>query len=166
RRARRAQELHRGAARCHRRRDHGGRRHGRGLHRLRRHPPFEPPGRLSSMSQEIVEAVKALGREKGIAEEKLMGALEDALLSAYKKQPGAARYARVRMDRDSGDFIVEEFLLPPDLEDQLLDEAEEQATGALERRVDPETGEVIIPEAPDIDPGRLSDFEDQIEIRD
>jgi N utilization substance protein A len=95
-----------------------------------------------------------------------MGALEDALLSAYKKQPGSARYARVRMDRDSGDFIVEEFLLPPDLEDQLLDEAEEQATGALERRVDPETGEVIIPEAPDIDPARLSDFEDQIELRD
>ena len=105
------------------------------------------------MSAEIVEAVKTLGREKGISEEKLMGALEDALLSAYKKQPGAARYARVRMDRDSGDFIVEEFLLPEDLEDQLLDEAEEQATGALERRVDPETGEVIIPEAPDIDPG-------------
>src|SRR6201990_395798 len=118
------------------------------------------------MSAEIVEAVKALGREKGVCEEKLMGALEDALLSAYKKQPGAARYARVRMDRDSGDFIVEEFLLPEDLEDQLLDEAEEQATGALERRVDPETGEVIIPEAPDIDPSRLSDFEDQIEIRD
>ena len=118
------------------------------------------------MSAEIVEAVKTLGREKGISEEKLMGALEDALLSAYKKQPGAARYARVRMDRDSGDFIVEEFLLPEDLEDQLLDEAEEQATGALERRVDPETGEVIIPEAPDIDPARLSDFEDQIEIRD
>ncbi|HWK27529.1 MAG TPA: transcription termination factor NusA [Solirubrobacter sp.] len=118
------------------------------------------------MSAEIVEAVKTLGREKGISEEKLMGALEDALLSAYKKQPGAARYARVRMDRDSGDFIVEEFLLPEELEDQLLDEAEEQATGALERRVDPETGEVIIPEAPDIDPARLSDFEDQIEIRD
>src|SRR6476469_3770814 len=118
------------------------------------------------MSQELVEAVKALGREKGIAEEKLMGALEDALLSAYKKQPGAARYARVRVDRDSGDFIVEEFLLPPDLEDQLLDEAEEQATGALERRVDPETGEVIIPEAPDIAPARLADFENEIEVRD
>ena len=42
------------------------------------------------MSQEIVEAVRALGREKGISEEKLMAALEDALLSAYKKQPGAA----------------------------------------------------------------------------
>src|SRR5215208_2862475 len=118
------------------------------------------------MSQEIVDAVRALGREKGIAEEKLMGALEDALLSAYKKQPGAARYARVRMARDSGDFIVEEFMLPPELEDQLLDEAEEQATGALERRVDPETGEVIVPEAPDIAPGRLADFENEIEVRD
>jgi N utilization substance protein A len=118
------------------------------------------------MSQEIVDAVRLLGREKGISEEKLMGALEDALLSAYKKQPGAARYARVRMDRDSGDFIVEEFMLTPELEDQLLDEAEEQATGALERRVDPETGEVIVPEAPDISPDRLADFEGQIEVRD
>ena len=53
------------------------------------------------MSQEIVEAVRALGREKGISEEKLMLALEDALLSAYKKQPGAAKYARVSMDRET-----------------------------------------------------------------
>ena len=37
------------------------------------------------MSQEIVEAVGALAREKGISEEKLITALEDALLSAYKK---------------------------------------------------------------------------------
>src|SRR5215207_595329 len=117
------------------------------------------------MSQEIVDAVRALGREKGISEEKLMLALEDALLSAYKKQPGAARYARVRMDRDSGDFRVDELILPPDLEEQLLDEAEEAAT-LEERRVDPETGEVIIPEAPDIDPARLAEFEDQIDTRD
>ena len=34
------------------------------------------------MSQEIVEAVRALAREKGISEEKLITALEDALLSA------------------------------------------------------------------------------------
>jgi N utilization substance protein A len=117
------------------------------------------------MSQEIVDAVRVLGREKGISEEKLMLALEDALLSAYKKQPGAARYARVRMDRDSGDFRVDELILPPDLEEQLLDEAEEAAT-LEERRVDPETGEVIIPEAPDIDPARLAEFDDQIEAVD
>ena len=60
------------------------------------------------MSQEIVEAVRALAREKGISEEKLMTALEDALLSAYKKQPGAARYARVTMDPELGEYRVEE----------------------------------------------------------
>ena len=102
------------------------------------------------MSQEIVEAVRALAREKGISEEKLITALEDALLSAYKKQPGAVRYARVHLDPDLGEYRVEELILPVDLEDQLLDEAEELATGELERRVDPETGEVIIPEAPEI----------------
>ena len=57
------------------------------------------------MSAEIVEAVKLLGKEKGIPEEKLMQALEDALLSAYKKQPGAAQYARVEMDRETADFL-------------------------------------------------------------
>src|ERR671931_407358 len=50
------------------------------------------------MSREIVEAMHALAREKGISEDKLLHALEDALLSAYKKQPGAAKYARVEMD--------------------------------------------------------------------
>ena len=51
------------------------------------------------MSKEIVEAVQTLEKEKGISSEKLMLALEDALLSAYKKTPGAAKYARVDMDR-------------------------------------------------------------------
>ena len=58
------------------------------------------------MSKEIVEAVHVLEREKGISAERLMQALEDALLSAYKKTPGAARYARVDMDRETGDFLV------------------------------------------------------------
>jgi transcription termination/antitermination protein NusA len=108
------------------------------------------------MSQEIVDAVRALAREKGISEEKLITALEDALLSAYKKQPDAVRYARVHLDPDLGEYRVEELILPEELEDRLLDEAEEQATGELERRVDPETGEVIIPEAPEISLGSPS----------
>jgi N utilization substance protein A len=119
------------------------------------------------MSQEIVEAVRVLGREKGISEEKLMEALEDALLSAYKKQPGAARYARVTMDRDEGEFRVEQLILPEALEDELLDEVEEEASvGEEGRRVDPETGEVIIPEAPEIPLERLLQHMDQIETRD
>src|SRR5687767_2965414 len=119
------------------------------------------------MSQEIVDAVRSLGREKGISEEKLMTALEDALLSAYKKQPGAARYARVIMDRDEGEFRVERMIIPEELEDELLDEVEEAASiDETGRRVDPETGELIVPEAPDIPLERLLEYEDQIEFID
>ena len=39
------------------------------------------------MTQEIVDAVKALEQEKGIDADTLMDALADALLSAYKKTP-------------------------------------------------------------------------------
>ena len=50
------------------------------------------------MSQEIVEAVREIEREKGIEHGTLQRALEDALLAAYKKTPGAARHATVELD--------------------------------------------------------------------
>jgi transcription termination/antitermination protein NusA len=115
------------------------------------------------MTKEIVEAVGVLEREKGISADRLMAALEDALLSAYKKTPGAAQYARVEVDRSSGDFRVYELILPPDLEEQLLDEVEEEAG---EPTVDPETGEMVYPEPPEIDQERLAQYRDQIDERD
>jgi transcription termination/antitermination protein NusA len=115
------------------------------------------------MTKEIVEAVGVLEREKGISADRLMAALEDALLSAYKKTPEAAKYARVEVDRSSGDFRVYELLLPPDLEEQLLDEVEEEAG---EPTVDPETGEMVYPEPPEIDQERLMQYRDQIDERD
>ena len=115
------------------------------------------------MTKEIVEAVGVLEREKGISADRLMGALEDALLSAYKKTQGAAQYARVEVDRGSGDFRVYELILPSDLEEQLLDEVEEEAG---EPTVDPETGEMVYPEAPEIDQERLMQYRDQIDERD
>src|SRR2546423_1124563 len=115
------------------------------------------------MSKEILEAVTVLEREKGIAADRLMEALEDALLSAYKKTPGAAKYARVEVDRANGDFRVFELLLPSDLEEQLLDEVEEEQG---EAEVDPETGELREPEAPEIPQERLMQYKDQIDERD
>jgi N utilization substance protein A len=115
------------------------------------------------MTKEIVEAVGVLEREKGISADRLMEALEDALLSAYKKTQDAAKYARVEVDRDSGDFRVYELLLPPELEDQLLDEVEEELG---EPTVDPETGELVYPEPPEIDQARLAQYRDQIDERD
>ena len=113
------------------------------------------------MSKEIVEAVHVLEREKGISSERLMEALEDALLSAYKKTPDAARYARVDMDRNTGDFKVFELLIPPELEDKLLAEVEPE-----EPTVDPETGELREPEEPELDPEKLAEYRDQIDERD
>ncbi len=119
------------------------------------------------MSQEIVDAVRALAQDKGISEEKLITALEDALLSAYKKKPGSARYARVIMDSELGEYRVERMIIPEEIEDDLLDEVEAEASFEEGmRRVDPETGEVVVPEAPDIPLERLMEFADQIEFID
>jgi len=89
------------------------------------------------MSREIVEAMHALAREKGIAEDKLLHALEDALLSAYKKQPGAAKYARVLMDPDTGDYRVIELIVPEMLEAHLIVETIDEARTSTPRPVSP-----------------------------
>src|SRR3954470_22763174 len=91
------------------------------------------------MSQEIVDAVREIEREKGIESGTLVAALEDALLAAYKKTPGASRHATVELD-DRGDFRVFAIELPSDLEVRLLDEARERALDDLER-IEEETGE-------------------------
>ncbi|MGI8421627.1 MAG: transcription termination factor NusA [Gaiellaceae bacterium] len=84
------------------------------------------------MSQEIIEAVREIEREKGIENGTLVAALEDALLAAYKKTPGASRHASVELD-DEGDFRVFSVELPPDVETRLLDEPRERALDELER---------------------------------
>ncbi|HZT53582.1 MAG TPA: transcription termination factor NusA [Gaiellaceae bacterium] len=92
------------------------------------------------MSQEIIEAVREIERDKGIEEGALVAALEAALLAAYKKTPGAARHATVEMDERTGDFRVYSVELPPEVEQRLLDEARERKLEELER-LEEETGE-------------------------
>jgi transcription termination/antitermination protein NusA len=134
------------------------------------------------MTQEIVDAVKMLEQEKGIAADTLMDALQDALLSAYKKTPGAAKYAKVELDHGTADFRVHELIVPEDLEQKLLDEQFEdqlQAAEAAEAAgepipeieinrptVDPETGERREASEPEVEPERLEPYADQIETRD
>jgi N utilization substance protein A len=91
------------------------------------------------MSQEIIEHIRGLEREKGIEENTVIQALEDALLAAYKKTPGAARHAVVELD-DEGEFRVYAIEIPTDLETRLLDEAMEAKIEELER-LEEETGE-------------------------
>src|SRR3569833_2724956 len=113
------------------------------------------------MSREVIEAMGVLAREKGISEEKLMLALQDALLAAYKKQPGSAKYARIELDRETADFRVIELIIPEELEAQLIVETIDEGT-----TVDPETGEMRAPEDPEIDPVKFEQYRDQIAERD
>ena len=91
------------------------------------------------MSQEIIEGIRTIEREKGIEADTLVHALEDALLAAYKKTPGAARHAEVILD-DEGEFRVFAIEIPSELEVRLLDEAIEAKIEELER-LEEETGE-------------------------
>src|SRR6188472_3633139 len=91
------------------------------------------------MSQEIIEAVRTIEREKGIEQDTLVHALEDALLAAYKKTPGAARHATVELDEE-GEFRVYSIEIPSDLEARLLEEAIEAKIEELEH-LEEETGE-------------------------
>src|SRR5437868_5358586 len=109
------------------------------------------------MSREILEAMHALAREKGIEPEKLMMALEDALLSAYKKQPGSAKYARVEMDPETGDYRVIELIIPERLEAHLIVETIDEGT-----TYDPETGEMVEPQDPEIDPAKFEEYRELI----
>jgi transcription termination/antitermination protein NusA len=134
------------------------------------------------MTQEIVDAVRMLEQEKGIASDTLMDALQDALLSAYKKTPGAAKYAKVELDHGTADFRVYELKVPEDLEKRLLDEQFEdqlQIAEAAEAAgepipeieinrptVDPETGERREATEPEVEQERLEPYLDTIETQD
>ena len=113
------------------------------------------------MSRDIIDAMRALAEEKGISPERLIAALEDALLSAYKKQPAAAKYARVEMDPESGDYRVIELLVPERLEAQLIVETIDEGT-----YLDPETGEYVEPQEVEIDPAKFAEYRDQIAEQD
>jgi transcription termination/antitermination protein NusA len=91
------------------------------------------------MSQEIIEGIHAIEKEKGIEEGILIAALEDALLAAYKKTPGASRHAEVKLD-DAGEFRVDGIQIPTDVETRLLEDAREARITELER-LEEETGE-------------------------
>ena len=105
------------------------------------------------MSEEIIEGIRTIEREKGIESEALVSALEDALLAAYKKLPDASRHAEVILD-DDGEFRVFAIDIPGDLEERLLDEAMEAKIEELER-LEEETGEkqhtLINPDELDLD---------------
>lgn len=96
------------------------------------------------MNREIIEAIKQIEREKGIDSETLLEALEDALLAAYNKTPGSAEFARVEIDRETGEMRVFQLIPPEGEELRTLPQPEP----VIPEGVDPEEFE---PPPPDID---------------
>ena len=58
------------------------------------------------MNAEMLEALQALAREKGISVDALFAALADALESAYKRMPDAEDYSWVTIDPETMDIRV------------------------------------------------------------
>ena len=58
------------------------------------------------MHFEMMEALEHLERERGIPVETILDALANALVSAYKRSPGAAEEARVTIDPETGEMLV------------------------------------------------------------
>ncbi len=104
------------------------------------------------MNREIIEAIKQIEREKGIDSETLLVALEDALLAAYKKTPDAAEFARVDIDRETGEMRVFQLILPEGEELRTLPREEP----VIPEGVDPAEYE---PPPPDVDWAAYEDSE-------
>ncbi|MGH8958262.1 MAG: transcription termination factor NusA [Acidimicrobiia bacterium] len=55
---------------------------------------------------QVLEALDLLARERGVSVDTILDAIANALVSAYKRSPGAAEEARVTIDPDDGDITV------------------------------------------------------------
>ena len=58
------------------------------------------------MNHEFMEALDELEKDRGIDKEILIDTIEQALLTAYKKNFGSAQNVRVEIDRERGDVRV------------------------------------------------------------
>jgi N utilization substance protein A len=74
----------------------------------------------ADVSREIIEALRQIEKEKGIAFEALVDALEDALLSAYKKTPDAVEHAKVEVDTETGEMRVFQLIFPDHIDVEAL----------------------------------------------
>ena len=90
------------------------------------------------MSQEIIEGIQAIEKEKGI-EEGCSSPRSRTRSVAYKKTPGATRHAEVKLD-GAGEFRVYGIEIPEDIEARLVEEAREARITELEQ-LEEETGE-------------------------
>ena len=80
------------------------------------------------MNKELLEALDALEKEKGISKETLLVAIENSLLKACENHFGKADNVKVHVDRETGAFeFYRELTVVEDVEDPAVEVSLEQA---------------------------------------
>ena len=84
------------------------------------------------MNKEFISAIDELERERDISKEALLDAIEQALISAYKKNYANSQNVRVNINRETGDIgvymikkVVPDEDVMNDYDELTLDEAHE-----------------------------------------
>lgn len=106
------------------------------------------------MNSEFLEALRDLEKEKGIAVDVLLEAIEAALLSAYKRNFGSLQNARVHIDRETGDYkVYSQRSVVEEIEDDRIEISLEDA-----RKIDPlfNLGDVVEDEVTPRNFGRIA----------
>ncbi len=93
------------------------------------------------MNTEFINAIDALEKEKGIDKSVLIDAIENALVSAYKKNYGSAQNVRVAVDSNDGSFKV---YAKKTVVEEVLDESEEMSLADAQKvNIAYEPGDII-----------------------
>ncbi|MGI5850240.1 MAG: transcription termination factor NusA [Christensenellales bacterium] len=93
------------------------------------------------MNTEFINAINALEKEKGIDKSILIDAIENALVSAYKKNYGSVQNVRVEVDSSSGSFKV---FAKKTVSEEVIDDAiEVSLTDARKINIAYEPGDII-----------------------
>ena len=102
------------------------------------------------MSREILEAMTALAREKGIAPEKLMTRSRTRCSRRTRSCPAPPATRASTSTTRPATSSSSRYRIPKDLEAELIVETIEE-----ESYIDPETGDRVEPQDPEIDPGEV-----------
>ncbi|MET3575295.1 transcription termination factor NusA [Bhargavaea ullalensis] len=108
------------------------------------------------MSSDLLEALTALEKQKGISREVLIEAIETALVTAYRRNFNQAQNVRVDLNMDAGTMRVysrKDVVMEDDIEDDLLQISLEEA-----RKINPlyELGDVVEEEVTPREFGRIA----------
>jgi N utilization substance protein A len=96
---------------------------------------------MQEMSAELLHALDQLEKERGINKDILVDAIEQALISAYKRNFGSAQNVEVNIDRTSGEVRV--YALKTIVE-EVTDSATEMSLEQAKRfGVDFEEGDIV-----------------------